>query len=355
MSQVQLRNIHGEPIILCNIRLAVGEQLSDDAYDDRFTDLSGNTAWPNALPSSKGYNLFVNHENVLPEYEQYDTHVKDFSQNIVIVLNRRTLKQLRVDGLYFNVPHLKGNTDFLWYKRLLDGQALDDLLAQRAGAGSKFIRTFGMVDSFSKWHPTDYGNAYYDGIVKAANLLNAYGMYWYFNVFADTGLIMPGLTQQLDHYNRVVDELSKCPNVFLELVNEQGQHDNSVDRGAFTKPSSIIASSGSFGGRVAPQEPHWDFIDYHPRRDYPGSVMECNTADYYDNGKSRVSIGKPIGTGEPMKFGTGYETNNRIAKECGAAGIGVSPFNVFHSQQGVNSEMWDSQTEENAISFFEHE
>jgi len=356
MSQVQVRDEFGRGITYLNIRLGLNAQTEDECQYDAFTDLAGNTAFPYAPKASGGYTLYANYRNVNSAYVTAAPHVANLDNDVVIVLERNPLPEIQVNGMFFNVGHIRGNTDFLLYKKFLDSVDIEPILLQRMDLGSRFVRTIGMVNSFAKWHPQDYGDNFYWSIKDFSKLLNDYGIYWYFNVFADTQEVMPNEQQQIDHYNRVCDELSKYNNIFLELVNEQGQHSNSVDRSKFNKHPNIVSSSGSFGSRIPPDPPHWDFIDYHSRRDYPGSVMEVNTADYIDNqGKTRVTLNKPIGTGEPMKFGTidpKAIDNIRIAFEMGFSGYGVSPFNVFHSENGVMSDLFDDITFNNAHAFF---
>jgi len=88
MAQIQIRDVAGAPISGINVRLALGHQSSDEAYDDRFTDLAGNTAWPNPLPSHDGYTLYVNHANVNPAFEQTQAHVPDLGTDVPFVLSR---------------------------------------------------------------------------------------------------------------------------------------------------------------------------------------------------------------------------------------------------------------------------
>jgi len=68
MSFIAITDKHGNPLKYINIRLALGRVSSDDAYDDRFTDLAGHTAWPNPLASDDGYTLYVNYANVQTTY-----------------------------------------------------------------------------------------------------------------------------------------------------------------------------------------------------------------------------------------------------------------------------------------------
>lgn len=86
MAQIRVRDQSGNPIKLLNVRLSLGTGTSDQAYDDRFTDLAGNTAWPNPLPSNNGYTLYANYANINPNYNQVSKFVTTLDADIDLVL-----------------------------------------------------------------------------------------------------------------------------------------------------------------------------------------------------------------------------------------------------------------------------
>lgn len=354
MSQVQTRDFFGNTLPLINFTVSHSSNPDDPYIEDFFTDYAGNSSWPHqGIPTDNVY-LHVNHYSKNQKYVE-ETRQINSTDTIVFNLARAPLTRIKPYAYQFNIGHLRINTDFRLYNRWLDGENINSQLFQRMTCGSGGVRTLGMTsqESFGhRFYPGDYGDSYFNQIDAFAKVLQSYGLYWYFTAFADTGIVMPDQNKQLDHYNRLIPVLEKYDNIFFELVNEYDQHSNFIDKTKFTKPANITSCSGSCGVRNTPKAPHWDFIDYHPRRDYPGCITEINTADYNDGTYNREQIGKPIGTGEPVKFGTGYETDIRKAFECGQSGIGVSPLNCFHAQQGTQSEVWDDTTMSCAKAFF---
>lgn len=86
MAQIRVRDQYGVAIPLLNVRLSLGNKSSAEAYDDRFTDLAGNTAWPNPLPSNDGYTLYANYANVNTKYGQVSKFVTTLDTDIDIVI-----------------------------------------------------------------------------------------------------------------------------------------------------------------------------------------------------------------------------------------------------------------------------
>lgn len=355
MPQIQLRDKFGTPIPLMNIRLGVGIDTVDEAPDDRFTDYAGNTAWPYKPTSPGGFTLFVNYANVNSKYKPTQKHVANLDEDILITVEREPLPKLTLNGKYLNV-FIKGNTDFLIYKKFLDGQDITPLLAQRSSLGSNCVRVFGMVDSFSHWHPQDYGDRYYQQIPVFLDLLQDYGMYCYFCVFADTQHIMPSLAQQQDHWAKVIDALSMRVNAIVELVNEPNQHENGVDRTKFFKPQSMISVCGDFGdeygGDVWP-EPQWDLTDYHAPRSLPKNIKDLCSAD-----NPNWVAGKGVMQGEPDKFGrdvyTGrtFRMDPQLAKQMAGSARGTNAGIIFHSTDGVYSDTFSPEVVACAYAWF---
>lgn len=358
MSQIQIRDQFDNPIVRMDCRLSLGDKPTDEAYDDKPSDFAGNLAFP-LVQASPSYTLYFNTRNVLPQYQAY-THKHNGpidAGDIKVNIPRVTLPKLTLNGKYLNV-FLKGHTDFLLYKRYLDGENINPLLNERMLLGSNCARIFGMVNSFSHWHPQDYGMEYYDKLPNFLKLLNDYGMYCYFCVFADTQHIMPNQAQMLQHWERVIDSLSMGTNSIVELVNEPNQHENTIgDRNAFPKPLSMISVCGDFGddygGNVWP-DPQWDLTDYHAPRDVPKSIKDLCSAD----NPNWLFAKRGVMQGEPDKFGrdkyTGkiYKLDPLLAKEMAGTSRGTNAGIIFHSTDGVYSDPFSTEVMECAKAWF---
>lgn len=278
-------------------------------------------------------------------------------ETITVDLQRLPLAPVKLDGVRLD-PFLRGSTDFLLYKRYLDGEDITPILQQRSSLGCNMVRVFGMVNSFAKWHPADYP-AYYDGLIPFCKLAADYGLYVYFTVFADTQEVIPDPAGQLAHFNLVVDRLKEAPNGLLELVNEQGQHTNSVEQDRFPKPVGVLASRGSYGGDIPPPGPYWDFTDFHARRDYPSAIKDMCVLELregWEGGGGFEGTGQiPILQGEPQGFGPNPKRWQSPLRASGLAGTarGTACGVVFHSDQGILSQMWDGITLDCAKAFYE--
>ena len=160
----------------------------------------------------------------------------------------------------------RGCTDFLLFKRHLDGEDIAPLLNERAGVGANLVRVLGMCQNIARFHPQEYP-AYFDRLGPFVDLVARSGLYVELTVFADAQFIMSSSTEQHQHLARVVDILRGKANVFVELVNEFSK--NGVDPRQFTKPDGILCSHGSGQTDEAPPQPPWDYVTFHVRRDPP--------------------------------------------------------------------------------------
>lgn len=361
MSQIQVRDAGGAPLTGINIRLSLGDLPSDAAYDDRFTDDAGNTAWPNPLPSPNGYTLYVNDRNVDPQYGTVVQHAPTLETDIPIVVPRAPLPRLRVSGQRFvtetGYVFLKGVTAFPLYQFFLDGKDIRPFLAQCQALGANLIRVFGMfhyinVNEFGKpaFKPQDYGDRFYDGTPAFCQLAAEYGLYVYWSCFPDNEFIMPTHEQRKSHYDRWVPVLAGAPNTLFELTNEQDAHGfNAVDANLYQKPSGMPSCAGSYGdvGGMMPR-PYWDFLDYHTPRYYPAGIKDCSVADHpnFLNGKSAILLG------EPDRFGSNGNPDAEKARQSAGTSVGTALGIVFHSRNGVRGEVFDDVTKRCADAFF---
>ncbi len=187
------------------------------------------------------------------------------------------VQRVYVDGLGYKTAdgktwHGFSMTGFRDYQRFLAGEDIRPLLQQAKELGANMRRVFGMYgldfqtnDGSGAFKPQDHAD-YYDRIPAFLALYAEYGLWCEFTVFADTAFVMPNQGEQVAHFNHVCDKLRECPNSFVELVNENNQHGNGVNIGAFAKPSGIAACSGSNGEGGNPTQPFWDYSNLHSER-----------------------------------------------------------------------------------------
>lgn len=256
---------------------------------------------------------------------------------------------------------IKGATNFLLYKRFLDGEHIDPVLEELRGLGANAVVIFGMVIGFpvgewAKFRPQAYGDRYYTSLRAFCQKCAQFGQYVYFCVFADTQHIMPALADQLAHFNRVDAELHQESNVLLRLVNEQNAHQNGVDRAKFPNPRTAPACSMDYGEEFGDQRyppPRWDFGDNHTPRSYPKSVKDMCQSD-----NPNYLAGEATMVGEPDKFGkdqyTGrtYQMEPRRAREMAGTARGTCAGVVFHNTSGTYAEVMDPDVKACAVAWF---
>ena len=327
---------------------------SDGAWDERYADVAGNTSFM-MVPEGPATAYLT-----APGYQDYtyDTIMPDHGAKVVI-LNKvpTTLAPLThiarhrfVDANGKSV-FLTGCTDFLLYRRYLDGEDITPLLAERQALGCNMVRVFGMchwipVNEFGKpaFKPQDYGERFYTSLKPFVALCASYGLYVYWSTFPDNGIIMPNLGEKQAHHKRVISEL-KGTSALYELTNEVDAHDfNYVDASQFERPTSLLSCAGSQGEGDHPY--YWDFFDFHPRRDYPAHIKDCNLADNPNFLKGHDGI-----LGEPDRYGWQGNLNALQAFESAGSSRGTSLGIVFHSRRGVRSELFDSETRNCAEAF----
>jgi len=369
MSQVKIRDIDNNPIILMNVRLAVGDGNSVSAYDDKFSDYAGNLAWPNPLPSSNGYNLHVNYANENYDWDRKSVKVDTLNpppnpndpeaENIIIKLNRAPRKRAIITDLYSNV-FFKGESAFLDLARLCHGQDIRPLLRQSVSVGSNGRRNFLMTYNTAKaaglppFNPDDFPDFYFK-VEELLQIYAEYGLYLYGSVFPDNQLFDSWKDQtnkQKDHWGKIGEIAKRNPNCWaLELTNEINGHVfNQVQTDQFSKISGVICCSGSLsdnGGNPFP-DPQWDIVDFHFPRGYPKSVKDACQADNPD----RLFKGRAVMGGEPLGFGHGRETRTRIAKEIAGSSRGTCCGIVFHSTSGGFSQTYDANEVDCANAWF---
>lgn len=386
---IVVQDISGNPILDLDVRIAVGEQTIDKvfaavedggAYDDKRTDDAGHLAWPNPLPSSEGYTLWFNYANVKPGWGTAFVHVPELETTVV--LERSPLTRLHVAFPWFanaqwQRTFIKGHTDFLLHKHLLDGNRakVEELLKQRADFGSNCARIIGMSRKYpngagiADYRPQVYGEAYYDYLPETFELLDRYGMYGYYCAFADTGIVMPDYSEQRRHWDRLLSKFEPIPNVLVEHVNERYSKDNDVDHWeSFPMPNFLPVCSGSYndsyqGGGV-PVPSRGNFADFHTPRDghKPDGFKYCADQNMAAHPNFR-QLRMPVLSGEPQKFGDVslgpiYAGNNLLsnptqARMVAGSARGTSLGIIYHTVHGVYSELWDGIEQSCAREWFD--
>src|SRR2546427_10890294 len=103
MAQVQIRTTGGHPIVAASVRLATEDQDSAHAYDERFTDAGGNTAFPAPVPASR-YMIHVNYTDdgcgrrLRSRYEPISVAVRSLDADVVIHLDAKKPLPLHYEG-----------------------------------------------------------------------------------------------------------------------------------------------------------------------------------------------------------------------------------------------------------------
>jgi hypothetical protein len=241
-------------------------------------------------------------------------------------------------------------TSFRAYERFLRGEDLQPHLQELAELGANGIRVFGAFDYGSpqtqRLYPREHPD-YYDRLAEFFALLQGFGLYAQFCVFADTARSVPGKPAQLAHWTRMVDVLRPIPNVLLERVNENDQHDNRVDADV-PRPAGMCASFGSNGGGQDPPGPYWDYSDLHSERrgDFALSTTTVNFAIKGYKGENAAKsfagtqratvVSEPPGIADTLV--AGRRTNDPGI--CYQMGVGSSTWGAggtAHSDCGVQS------------------
>jgi len=358
MSQIKVRGPIGEALPDIRIRIAEQGQDSDSAFFDVSTDDAGNTGWPVPYFPERPYTLWVNTSDVKPAYQPLAVDALN-GDDMTITLLRAPLKRVWVEGHDLRTEDgrwfMKGVTDFLLYKRFLDGEDIRPLLAERSAMGANCVRVIGMVSSFSHWYPQEYGDRYYDELPNFFALCSYYGLYVYFTVFADTQIVMPGQATQVAHYNKVLVALRQSSNTLGELVNEPYAHSNATDNpNAFPEPTGVAFSGGSYNDKLGNElrpVPGWERMhDFHSPRDGHNAEGFKYCADLVATAHPEYRYrGKALLQGEPQKFadpsdptkGGSTLSNPAQARMMAGSARGTCCGVVFHTPGGVFSRMWN--------------
>lgn len=373
MAQIIIRDQDGHGIPYVCLRIADGNQPQEAATYDVLVKPDGSTGWP--IPGwnpSARRTVYVNvGDYAQPQWSEGKIVMPDDANaegDVVVTLTRTSAPSGAIERLMRVDPaahrfitergrpqFLRGVTSYLIYKRFLDGEDLRPLLDQLQALGVNMVRMFGMVTSFAHWHPQDYGDRYYSEIVPFMNLVAAHGIYGLWTACADTQQIMPSEQQALDHLLRTVDQLVQTRNALFSFVNEQGQHENGIDRqrayDAVMQNNRIgwlQFDTGSFGEDEKCQPPFGTHVVLHVRRAYPSHVKDCCVLDHPNK------VNAPhleVLLDEPDRYGEGGNMNLEQARDSAATSYTSLGF-VLHTSQGVQSQPFSGRTLEIARTVF---
>lgn len=285
--------------------------------------------------------------------------------------------RVHVDGLVFrrddgSIFPWRGATDFLLFKRFLDGEDIDAVLTQRIKAGANLVRVLGMVDSFAHLYPQEHAD-YYARLAAFVDACAARGLRVEFVVFADAQIIMPALDAERSHIERVGDVLAGKWNVFVEGVNEPLGDDKNIPGdgsrayalGRLIQGRGFPVASGQYDvADCSPTLPHLDYVTPHTERkpDWPRTARAlAEVRDGFGWGTNCTTtrfdgVHVPVVGDEPMGFGE-VETGSRsvsaddaayYAATCGLMGAGCT----FHATDGVTSTLWGPVQTTAAAAFF---
>lgn len=243
-------------------------------------------------------------------------------------------------------------------KHLFDdrNEVLAEVKAQAAHTGDgawlmPTLRVFGMLENITRFHPQDYPN-YYTSLTAVSNFAGENGFCVQWEALADAQYVMPNLSDQRRHWEKVCEALRDSPNVIISLGNEFGK--NGFKPEDFSHPNNgRICSRGSDLGGNYPYLPAWDCSEYHTRRDNikglaADSRYLCFVVGGDDEATPKWPGTHPVFTGEWLGAGDNDEPGRRtkwpddhyrdaLAVAAWAAG------GIFHSDNGIQSVVFSDQ------------
>lgn len=360
--QIKLRDSNDQPIPLINIRISQGDASSDDAIFDIFTDYAGNTGWPIPFWPTGLYTLYVNYANIIEQYTQTAVAVRiPTEDDILIVLERipdsvplpipePTIKGRVVpDGKVFRLDGAiwpwRGVTDFMLFRDYLDGKDLSPVLNQRRSVGANLVRVLGMAYNI----PVNAGRTKFVGdptkVKEFVDYVAGFGLRVEFTALADAQLLMPNQEVQKSFILRVLEDLPET--AFLEYANEPFK--NGVDpKGIGRIQTSTVLTSGIYDWNDP--DSWFDYVTVHEDRsdEWPRKSRTDEWADH----AGRTSVwDEPMGANEVNQPGR----RSNVPEDFYDLGAGIALHGggmTFHSEAGLNSELWGPVQQECATQCF---
>lgn len=289
MAQIQVRDPEGIGIALLNVRLGANGESIDDAYDDKFTDFVGNTAWPNPIVSPSGYDLFLNYRNNLDEYESKTVHVDSLTnpttcsggtivgQDIVIVLNEIPLPvyDLHTSGdkiiTEINTEwKMKFGSNFLLAQLVAEGIDIKPFLYSGLNGYRIFCTSYNpsIQAGFKPFHPDNYPN-WLNAIGDTLAILNANGKYAQLDLVCDNNIF----GKDANFLRTLLVEVDSVANAHKGILGSLGNEvtKNGINPNDFTEPTgkTLWACGSGESGAPAPLSngKSWKTQRQHLRRD----------------------------------------------------------------------------------------
>jgi hypothetical protein len=278
--------------------------------------------------------------------------------------------RLHIDGRMFREESGKawawrGTDGFLLYLLWLTGgpAAIDPVLADWFSVAPETppntIRVLGMVNSFARLHPSDWGEKYYTELKPFARyLFSRWAVRFEFVIFADgadCGFSDYGV--QDTHAVRVENEIGDEPNEMTEVANEPSQHNNLP--GGDARAYEIYQLIKGPGRMIATGAYDWDhpgdYLTYHgPRDGAPdyGWVRKANDLKDGCEATNRPTVGdEPMGSGE-NETGSRDTNPSHFAQYAAIAAMNGSG-STFHSDSGILARPFQPVQRECARAFYQ--
>lgn len=263
---------------------------------------------------------------------------------------------IRIAGTLFRTPggaiyRWKSCTDFLLFKRYLDGENIVPILADRAAVGATMVRVLGMCLNITTFKPSDYAN-YLPSLPTFADLLAANGFDCEFVVFADAqdSVTFSHTRDQQVWLQAVRDVLVGKANVVLELVNEGFK--NGVDFRNHTRPSGLLCAADAQAPTDGlPANPPWDFVTFHSGRDDEWPRKSKDATELSSQFTRPAVDDEPMGADEIAIAGSRSNVPNDFF-DLAATAMLLGAGATFHSSDGITSSLFRPTTLTCANSFF---
>lgn len=243
----------------------------------------------------------------------------------------------------------RGASEFLLYKKFLQGEDVRPQLDQLKALGCNLIRVMGMFESLGGFDPKQFP-AYYDRIPAFYEQIGTYGIHGLWTCCAATGGIFTTDDQVLTHIRKTIDALKTTQNALASPVNEQGQHNNSINLARVKAEIDfgwLLHDLGSYGSDIPCSPPFGTHAVLHVNRRYSNSVRDCCVLD----NPNYVNDHLQVGLDEPDRYGD--EGNPSVEQAADAAGTAYTAlFWVFHSMQGERGEVFRGNTLDCATAAF---
>ena len=250
-------------------------------------------------------------------------------------------------------------SDFNLPNRWQHGEDITPILAQRSGAGFNLLRCwthFDLSPGIGTFLDIDYSR-----IPEFLALCASFGLRVEFTAYTSI--------ERFGHWERLVEACQGEPNVLLELVNEGTDPRNLIDMQRYAKPTGVLTSRGSGGAEGVPPWEPWDYVTFHTNGSseeqrkighnamektadilkWYGPTLTNETSRYPDVGMwgyyQKNAEGKDVWVQHPL------ERQQHLAYDSAAGAALLCAGSCFHSVQGKNSTLWDSNAVTVAMSW----